>query len=519
VPDTADSASFLTKPRRLDTGGLLYLLLFAGLFILYLLISPYVTLDGSPGQPVSVAVPYIGDAGVRLGMAVCLLLLALAAAALLLLRKMTVGKALALLLLAGVVLRFGVMLTTPFFVHGHDVGDYGGYGHLDYIVRLFDNGRLPATNLGQLYHPPLAHAAAAAVARLFSLITGAADRNAIFEAARLAPCFFSCASMLVSLRLFEALGLSKKATLLALTAVAFHPTFFLLAPSINNDMAMVFFFLTAVLYTVRWYKDPTYKNILLLALSIGAAMSSKFSGALVAFFTAVVFVLGFARQWLDTGGLKGRAPGLMGQFAAFAAVCFPLGLWYPIRNLKLFGQPLGYVLEIPKESSLYVGHIPFAERFLAFDPVSLLWGGYCRPWEDYRLPQYTVKCALFGEYTFPDSHSLVAVILIAASLVLILLSLLAMVWFLIRHQNRLAVYSMAAVWGLQAASFVFFNIRYPFGCTMDFRYIVPTVVTGAVFLGLLFDRLGASPRSKPLAAALVIVLAVFAVSAAVFYIM
>lgn len=516
MPDIDDTTS-LPKPSeagRLFRGGLVYLLLFAGLFILYLIFSPLIVLSGSPEEPVSVAVPYIGDANVRAGMAASLLLLAFAAVVLWMAKKLTASRALVLLLLAGVVLRFGVMLYTPFYVHGHDVGGYGGYGHLDYIVRLYETGRLPETNLGQFYHPPLAHAASAAAARLYALFTLNTDRNMIFEAARLAPCFFSCASMLVSLRLLEALDFSKKARLFAMTAVAFHPTFFLLAPSINNDMAMVFFFLTAVLYTVRWYQNPTYKNILLLALCIGAAMSSKFSGALVAVFTASVFLLGFLRQW-NRGGLKGRAPELTGQFAAFAAVCFPLGLWYAVRNLRLFGQPLGYVLEIPRDSSLYVGHIPFGERFLTFDPVSVLWGGYCRPWEDFRLPEYAVKCALFGEYAFPESHSPAAVIVLAASLLLILLSLVAMVWFLVRHKNKLAVYSMAAIWLLQAASFVYFNLQYPFGCTMDFRYIVPTVVTGAAFLGLLFERLWDAPRFRPLAAVLI----VFAGSAAVFYIL
>jgi hypothetical protein len=245
-------------------------------------------------------------------------------------------------------------------------------------------------------------------------------------------------------------------------------------------------------------------------------MSAKLSGGLVAVFTAAVFLLGIHRQYRAGGGLQ-----IVGQFSAFAAVCFPLGLWYPIRNLKLFGQPLGYVLEIPTYSSLYIGYVPLKQRLLTFDLASVLWGGYCQPRSDFRLWEYTVKCALFGEFTFSDRQSLWGVVLIAASLILIVLSLGALLWFIFkdRKRNRPAVLRLAFLWLLLMLSFVYFNIKYPFGCSMDFRYIVPTVVIGAGFLGLLLDKAAENRRLRPLAVGMIAVVAVFAVSSAVFYIL
>lgn len=495
--------------------GAVYFLLFITLFVLYLFLAPLVTLYGSPDEPVYITVPYTGDAKVRLVMAALLTALAFTALLLRLGRQMTAGKAITLIILGGIVMRFGVMLYTPFFIHGHDVDTYGGYGHLDYIVRLYDTFRLPETNLGQFYHPPLAHFLAAVTARLYAAVTGIVDRDTVFQSARLVPCFFSCAALLLCLRLFDALELPGRAKLFALTVVAFHPTFFLLTSSINNDMAMVFFFLAAVLQTVRWYKNPSYKNVLLLAFSISAAMSAKFSGAVAAVFTAGVFLIVLIRHIINDGGLSS-----LGQFAAFSAVCFPLGLWHPVRNLIVFRQPLGYVAEIPRESGLYIGDIAVAERLLTFNPMNVLLGGYCNPWEDYRLWEYAVKSALFGEFAFPETLKPVGVVLTGASLFLIALSLAGMVWLVLKKtgESRLAVWSMAAVWLVAIASFVYFNIRYPFGCTMDFRYIVPTVVTGAVFSGLLFDAL-CRRRQKAPPAAMIVVLAVYVVSAAGFYIM
>lgn len=501
--------------RQMFSGFRAYVWLFIGLFSLYLIVSPYVILGGSSSEAVSATSAYDGDTHVK--SAIAIVMVVLFAITLLLFGKnrLTSGTIGGLLITGGFVLRFGYMLYTPFYIHGHDILTYDGYGHLAYIFKLFIDHTLPDNNWGQFYHPPLAHMADAAVAWIYALLTSCFDLDTVFEATRLVPCFASCALLLLSSRLLTALDFKGRGKNIALAVITFHPTFILLSASINNDMLMVLFFMSAFLYSIRWYKDPSYKNILLLALSIGCAMSTKFSGALVAFFTAGIFLLVLVRRIMD-----GRAWPLMGQFAAFSALCFPLGLWYHIRNLKLFGQVLGYVAEIPKTSTLYTGDEPFIQRFFSFSLPHMLQTVYCNPFTDYRLLEYTVLCALFGEFTFSPIHDIFAKILIISSVLLIVLSLGAMVWFLCvdRTKNRLAVISFSAVWALLFFSFVFFNIKYPFGCTMDFRYIVPTVITGAGFLGLLSDKLRGSIVKNGLFIGFFTVLAVFSTASVCFYI-
>ena len=496
-------------------GFLTYVWLFLGLFFLFLLIAPHIQMSGSSEHSYMASQLYLGDQNVRLVMAALLFCMLTAAVVLVIKRKMTTGKALVLIVLAGIVLRFGTMLYTPFYVHGHDVGSFNGYGHLAYVFRLFKTGLLPDSYGGQFYHPPIAHIADAAVVRLYAFITGQTYLDGLFEAAKLVPCFASCALLFVCQRLFVAFGLSKRASLIAMAAIAFHPTFILMSSSINNDMLMIFFMMAAFLYTVRWYKDQSYKNILLTAVFIGCAMSTKFSGALVSFFTAAVFLIVFIQRLK-----KKNAIALVAQFGAFALVCFPLGLWYYVRNLLRFGQPFGYVAQVGTDSALYVGNYTASERFLSFDLSRLFTAVFCDPWTDFNLWEYTVKCALFGEFTFSAAHKILAVVLIASSLVLILLSLFAMVRFVFfgNKENRLASYSVAALWLLLMLSFVYFNIKYPFGCTMDFRYIVPTIITGAAFLGLLSERISKGRGKMILNTALMSVLTVFCIASAVFYI-
>lgn len=514
MPDKKDKKTSSPLLCTLD-GFKAYIQLFIGLFVLYLILSPFVSLNGSSGVLAMAGSPYDGDILVRFLMALLLLVLIIIALIMTFRRRMTADNLIFLVIIAGLICRFCYMLYTPFYIRGHDVGTMYDYGHLAYIYRLFSGGGLPATNAGQFYHPPLAHLAGSIAAKIYASITGEKNLDTIFESAKLIPCFASCALLLVVNHLFDTLHFSSRAKLVALIILAFAPTFIILSASINNDMLMIFFFVCAFLYTIRWYNDPTYKNILLLALFIGCAMSTKFSGALVAFFTAGIFLLVLIRKIREKQGLK-----LLGQFAAFTALCFPLGLWYPIRNLKLFGQALGYVAPIGTNSALYVGDKSFAARFLSFSLPDMLKNVYCHPFDDFRIWEYTVKCALFGEFTFSARHDVFAAVMIITSFVLIILSLGSMVWFLFcdREKNRTAVLSLAALWLLMMLSFVYFNIKYPFGCTMDFRYIVPTVITGAAFLGLLSDSLSGSKAGKVLFACLIALAVFFCVSTACFYI-
>ena len=50
-------------------------------------------------------------------------------------------------------------------------------------------------------------------------------------------------------------------------------------------------------------------------------------------------------------------------------------------------------------------------------------------------------------------------------------------------------YGCAMFWLALMVSYVAFNIKYPDSCTMDFRYIVPTVICGAVYLAAFWQML------------------------------
>ena len=438
---------------------------------------------------VAVAVSYalFGSAqetSIKIGMAALLGALGLWAAWLTAHGRLSTARMLLFLVAAGALLRIGYMLYTPYYLRGHDIGTADSNQNAGYIAQIFLYGRLPQTNYGLLYHPPVAFLMEAGVMRLWSFFTPEKSVDTLLDVAKLVPAFLSCALLVVLRRLFEELNMPRRAVLVAVAVLAFQPTFFILSASINNDMAMVFFIAVSLLYTVRWYKKQTFRNILLLAVAIALAGTSKVSGLLVAPLTAVVFLAGWQRA-----RPRGLGQNRMGQFGAFAAVCLPLSLWYMVRNAVLFGQSPGYVLQMAVNGPLYVGNYSFVQRFLSLPLGNLFTQPYCAPYDDYQLLPYVLKNALFGEFTFSNAAWMAAP-LMAAQLLLVAFSLAAMVYVLFdRGVPRLTRFLLGGLWVLQIGSFVVFNLRYPFGCTMDFRYIVPTLFSGTAFLGLGVQRL------------------------------
>ena len=154
--------------------------------------------------------------------------------------------------------------------------------------------------------------------------------------------------------------------------LCFHPTLILMAGSINNDILSALLMMAAALWTLRWYRAPSFGRILCIALCIGLAMMTKLSGALVAPAVAVVFLIKLIQSR--------KAPGrLIGQYAAFGAAVFPLGLWWGVRNLLRFGTPITYVPMIADTDVQYIGHIPVLQRLFDFSPhqfssVFMAWG-------------------------------------------------------------------------------------------------------------------------------------------------
>lgn len=419
-----------------------------------------------------------------------LLILSALAMVLLAQKKATMPRLIILLLAAGVIMRIGYTLYTPYYIRSHDLGllsEETSKGHANYIMYIYQNHTLPDSNEIQYYQPPLFHILCAGVMQLYHFLFPSTPLNALMDVTKLVSCFASVCTLIAMKKITEELECSLKASLLSLAVVSFFPNYYLTAGRVNNDSLAFLFLVLSLLYTLRWGRRHQTKDLYLLAVFIGLGMMTKLSVSIVAFLAAPLMLYYLWKQAENK-----QAATTIRQYAIFLLICAPLGLWYSFRNLIRFGQPLGYVLDITETfgiTTLYRGNLPLQERFftLPLEDIRL------RPFVDTNLDgninTYLLRTSLFGEFTFSNLEKY-AKCFITINGILILFSLIAAVYVLVREtKSNWLRFGPVSVWIISMISYYSFNIKYPECCTMDFRYILITAFCGSICLGQAYELL------------------------------
>ncbi len=394
--------------------------------------------------------------------------------------RLTEQKIVNCIIIGGIIMRVGYMIYTHMFIRGHDLGPMSvdGTGHLGYIYRIVQNGALPDSNAYQMYHPPLYHICAAVVIKIARLFVSGHDINAAFEFSQIINCTLSCIMLPVLRNFLKEIKLGDKYGAWVMAVIAFYPCFYQMGGRLNNDMFVTFFMFLCVIYTYRWYKKRDIKTIVCLALSFGLGMMSKISCGTMALFTGPMMLYVLYKDF-KAKNIKNTII----QLAVFAVICFPLALWYPIRNYILFNQPFNFVLDLGTNSFVYRGNLPAAQRFLHFSFSELVQHPFAEPAKDYSVPMSVVQTAMFGEGTF-EARTTVSAMLNIVNCILIVVSIMSMFYVALKDKllNKKYRFGFLILWVIIFGSFLQFNISYPYICTANLRYIPLTVVIGAVYI-------------------------------------
>ena len=413
----------------------------------------------------------------------------------------------------GFMVKLCYVLGTSVYERQHDVDSFAetnevATGHLGYISYLFHNHHLYNGDYREVFqycHPPLHHTLCAVWIGFLNKILGVDIGNAV-ESAQVLPLFYSMTIIITAYKIFRHFGLDGRALYIPLIITSFHPCFTYLGALMNNDALSWALTMGAVLCTLQWYKSPKTANILKIAVCLGLGMMTKLSAALAAFPIALVFIIVFFRSF------KSSWKKLIGQFAAFMAVCFPLGMWFPLRGLIRWGIPLTYVQELPEMDQTIKG-ITFFERITDFSlkQVENVYENWM--WRDESgAPQglneqnpliAILKNSVFGEFingnNFPDMAYMdnickvffwIAAAIAAAAFVLMIVCLFRKCSADIVQKGFLVFFHIVLMINLYTLS-----KNYPMVCSMNFRYLMPTVITGALFLGFGVSRLEASQKA------------------------
>lgn len=408
-----------------------------------------------------------------------------------------------LIISVGAIIKLYYVLETSVFTRQHDVGDFDWMeGHAGYIGYLLETHHLPDFDVRehwQFSHPPLHHIISA-VWIYFNENILTVDYSCGRESLQMLSLFYSLCIMISAYKILRHFHLKGCSMYIPLAIINFHPSFIILSGSINNDSLSIAFVLGAVLCALKWYRDQTPANILKIAFCLGLGMMSKLSAALAAPAIAALFLIVFIKNF------KKRTANLIGQFAAFGAVCAPLGLWYQVRNYLKFGVPIMYVHELDTAEMQYIGDQNFLSRItdfslIQFRNVFLQWAYLSETEEVCGYNEYNPIIALLKTSVFDEgsnNNDFKGELMTTACTVLfwtaLAIAAIAFVCMIIasltkgREENMVEKLFILLFYVTMTVNFYKLAKDYPFTCSMNFRYITPTVITGSLFMGILLKR-------------------------------
>ncbi len=394
-----------------------------------------------------------------------------------------------LILAGGFLVGLCFTLRLPYGFSWHDLASYSADfsgaskpdGHLGYIAWIVENGTLPTMDprvegYSVFYNPPLYHLIQAGFMRLNLWLQ--VPQAVALENLQVTTLLFASACPLVAVDLMRFLGIRERGVHAGALVMAFQPSLWILGATLNNDILSILCILACILFTVRWERTRRMRDILGIALSLGAGMATKLSAALLIPCVALAFIVAFFRD------LK-RWRRYFGQFAAFLAVSVPPAVAWPLYHLLAFDLPLNYV-RLPAET-IYVGHLSLWQRFGIpdwFARRTLFYTGVRKT--DHNVWMQTLKTAVFDELTLFENGTVlwyVAYLLMALFAGLVLIGFVLFVRMLLRRPARLSglgatflgVYGAALV-----GNYVKFCVDYPYICSFNFRYIAPLLLLGAL---------------------------------------
>ena len=420
--------------------------------------------------------------GISVGMGVCWLVLAL-------LKRVRDSLSIWLLWGMGFFMRLQFILRMPYNYMQHDVLRFTGEkGHAGYIMYLFQEGHIPdfdPRTVWQYYHPPLHHLLCAGWMHLMTAL-GLQDAP-LYESIQVMPLIWSSAGLMVFAMVLRELGLKKRALSLPLAVMALHPSFIYLSGALNNDILSIFFMLTALLYTIKWYHAPKLRNIIPLALAIGFGMMAKLSAWLAAPAAATVFLVMLWRN-------RQKPLPLLGQYGIFLVLCVPAALWWEIRNAVRWGMPVTYIPMLSSDSEQFVGEHPVWERLFDFSAHQFRYVYDCfimygQEYNEYNPLVGLMKTAVFDEYITPEHVPHITgfgEVLFWSQIVLAALVLFCMIRILL-HKGQTPMplkIGMLLSYAATVISYYSFCFTFAHTCTQSARYAPPVLYISLVFLGI-----------------------------------
>lgn len=348
-----------------------------------------------------------------------------------------------------------------------EIYDLNDVGHFYYIMHLYKNHNLSDNSLGQTYHPPIHYILSATWLRFLDNFQLNSMQKV--EGLQYLGLIYFVISVVLLYKLLDKIKLSNGAKIVIILLYCFYPKFMLITTYITNDFLLYIFELLVLLWIIKWNNDSSFKNTIILAIITSLGFLVKFNCVVMLIPIGVCYIQKFINN------IKNKKDNgfLFLQGIIFWHIFIFLGGIYIFRRLILTGQ---YYIATPLED-LYIGDASFFETWgiklnelLCLNIVNTknVWSGF-------------IYTSLVG-----NSFNFIEIIGIL-NFILMVISFMGIYKSLKLEEKNLKI--ILLTWFSQLVAFVFYNIKNPYSCTFESRYILIAITLGIVFFGKMYDKM------------------------------
>ncbi len=434
-----------------------------------------------------------------------------------LLGVLRVSTSIKVLFIGALLIRIFYFSVTPADVRDHDLGDHIGYS--EYLSTRWVPPPVDYAVGGAFFHPPLYYYTGALVYRATQWVEPH-NKVTIYRAQQLLSLAYSMGFVLFGLFILNEL-LNKYRSVFgrdnttgaadihentvhepasAITTTqsslfwligalfAFWPVSIIHSVRIGNDPMLYFLFSASLYFIIRWYRQDQKRHLMLASIIGAAAILTKANGEIL---VAVLGIIGLLKMFRSREWARYFKMSIAPCLIMLVAVAITVG---PGLILKLEG----------KRDKLYIDNIDglskanlvgnTAANYFWFDAKIFITEPYTDPYDDRMGRQffwnYLGKTGLFGEFKYHSTLSTNTAVICSFFAIFMFIYCIAGFY----HMGRSDLKFMAPI--LLSGFFLWAGVTYmrmTFPANIDFRYIVPILITFCGIYGasiISFERHG-----------------------------
>lgn len=387
--------------------------------------------------------------------------------------------------------QLGYIAYTPFWARQHDSRDFMNYqfgGHFGYIGYIFFNNHLPTgnpTDYWCFFNPPLFYIISAIFMKIQTFFNFTIEQG--LENLQILSVLYTTIFIIYVYRILKEINI-RKVIIPLILFVGLSPAIVIMSGSLNNDILSIMLSTMAIFYCIKWYESDLVSDLIKIAITISLAIMTKISTAIIAVAIATIFLVKVIQN-------KNDIKKYVKYFSIFALISLPIGLWFPIKNLILYDIPVTYVQSVDEDNDANISKYSILERLFSvsegqLDSVNI---NMSKENAEYNILLTTLKSYIVDEQIDYENNStlkLTIPLIFICSFVILILFVVNLVYILKNYKdiNNNWILFFILLFVLEIISYLKFCFDYPFTFTMNFRYIVPILISYTAITGVACEK-------------------------------